>query len=151
MFWENMFQVVCCKIVVWGKRLNHTICTTSRLLQIHFVLQNWRQIQPLLVYIVFKHLNPFPLAEWCIYSRWLKSWKYRCKRRNCSWWAIPPFATMYSNQYSINIFSFIEISFFFFFFKIVCCRFDINGTRLRGPYTSDNMNKLWNTMFFKQN
>ena len=40
--------------------------------------------------------NPFPHIDafWRLCSRWL--WKHSDKRKNCSWWAFSPFATMFS-------------------------------------------------------
>ena len=42
----------------------------------------------------FLHRNMKNLNEWK-YNYWKKSWKHCCKRRNCWFWAVSPFVTMF--------------------------------------------------------
>ena len=58
----------------------------------------WVQYYPKCVYFVWA-LNPFPKQALVFTCLQYKSFEKRCgKRRNCSWWAISPFPTVFSTR-----------------------------------------------------
>ena len=101
---KNMFKVVCCRIVVWGKGLKQTAfwkhsnkrrnCTE-------------RAISPFVtMFSTFSHRlsiwqNTFKVVccRIAVWGKGLKQtafWKHSDKRRNCTERAISPFVTMFS-------------------------------------------------------
>ena len=119
-----MFKVVCCRIVIWGKGLFHIACQAEwhsgiiSMYSFHLFVTCWYWLllvvgrRPL---FFFKHIQM--LYDTC--SRRL--WKSCGNMRNCSWWAIFPFVTMFLICL-INVLSFIESPYFWRnSFKIVCC------------------------------
>ena len=58
-------------------------------------------------------------------------WKHCGQRRNCSWWAISPLATMFQLYLTVKL-SFMQMFRVFatFVFEVICCRFVVHGKGL---------------------
>ena len=70
--------------------------------------------------------------SWRICNR--RHLKRRCKRRNCSWWKISPFATMFSSLFNnLNLIYRDLLNLSKDVFKVVFCRFAVCGKWLN-PY-----------------
>ena len=62
-------------------------------------------------------------------------WKHCGKWRNCSSWAISPFATMFSTLFNNLVFLYSYFPLFCIdVFKVICCRFAVCGKELRNSF-----------------
>ena len=86
-FWQNMLKVVCCRIIVWGKGLNNK--------------NFWGWHINSVELSCFKNLILLWASDVVCFLHFCRGlfWKHCDKRRSCSWWAISPFAKMFSTLF----------------------------------------------------
>ena len=103
----------------WETAHNLTIKSYNPHLFHYKTTLKFEEINPLL------HLDTF----WCLCN----FRKYSGKWGNCSWWAISPFARMFSTLIYLNYAFFKRIlpSFWRYVFNVVCCRNDVCGKGLK--------------------
>ena len=93
-----VFKVICCWFVVHWKRLNQPITTEICYILLLRKLSSGKWYN--------QWFNPFQPADT---SAAVDCWNRFDKRRNCLWWTISLFATMFSTLYILINLSFREI------------------------------------------
>ena len=87
-------------------------------------------------------------AVWLLCSRWLEN--PFGNRRNCSKWAISPFASMFSTLFNYHTFIYRYFSYFRKdVFEVFCCRFIVCIKGFNWPFPS--YRRLWCRRLFENN